>query len=53
MATERATGTALSDTVIVRRAKPEDAHTCGIICHEAFTQINVRHGFPPDFPVLM
>src|ERR1700681_4857017 len=50
MATERATGTALSDAVVVRRAKPEDAHACGIICHEAFTQINVRHGFPPDFP---
>ena len=50
MATERATGTAFSDAVVVRRAKPEDAHACGIICHEAFTQINVRHGFPPDFP---
>ena len=50
MATERATGTALSDAVVVRQAKPEDAHACGIICHEAFAQINVRHGFPPDFP---
>src|SRR3984893_1534660 len=50
MAAERSTGTALSDAVVVRRAKPEDAHACGIICHEAFTQINVRHGFPPDFP---
>ena len=50
MAAERSTGTALSDAVVVRRAKPEDAHACGIVCHEAFTQINVRHGFPPDFP---
>jgi predicted N-acetyltransferase YhbS len=50
MATECTTGTVLSDAVVIRLAKPEDAHACGIICHEAFTHINVRHGFPPDFP---
>jgi GNAT superfamily N-acetyltransferase len=50
MATERATGTVLSDAVAIRRAKPEDAHACGVICYEAFTRINVRHGFPQDFP---
>jgi hypothetical protein len=32
MATECATGTAFSDAVIIRLAKPEDAHVCGIIC---------------------
>src|SRR5215472_13030275 len=36
--------------VTIRTAKPEDAPECGRICYEAFTQINVRHGFPPDFP---
>jgi GNAT superfamily N-acetyltransferase len=45
MATQRPT-----DAVVIRLAKSQDAHACGIICHEAFTQINVRHGFPPDFP---
>ena len=38
------------DTVTIRRAKPSDALECGRICYEAFRQINVRHGFPPDFP---
>jgi predicted N-acetyltransferase YhbS len=50
MATDGASWTAFSDAVDIRRANPKDAHACGIICHEAFTQINVRHGFPPDFP---
>lgn len=40
----------ISDAVIIRRAKREDAAECGRICYDAFTQINVRHGFPPDFP---
>ena len=38
------------ETVAIRRAKPADAPECGRICYEAFTLINVRHGFPPDFP---
>lgn len=50
MATQRPTGAPFPDAVVIRRAKAQDAHACGIICHEAFTQINVRHGFPPDFP---
>jgi GNAT superfamily N-acetyltransferase len=37
------------ERVTVRVARPEDAQECGRICHEAFTQINVRHGFAPDF----
>src|SRR5579864_1556887 len=50
MATQRSTVTPDSDAVLIRPATPQDAHACGIICYEAFTQINVRHGFPPDFP---
>jgi len=40
----------LPEAITIRTAKPEDAPECGRICYEAFTQINVRHGFPPDFP---
>lgn len=36
--------------VTIRTAKPQDAPECGRICYEAFTHINVLHGFPPDFP---
>ena len=36
--------------VVVRRAKPEDAAVCGLICYEAFSSINAAHGFPCDFP---
>lgn len=39
-----------SDAVQIRKARTEDAQECGRICYEAFTQINLRHGFPPDFP---
>jgi GNAT superfamily N-acetyltransferase len=39
-----------SDAAQIRRARPEDAQECGRICYEAFTKVNVRHGFPPDFP---
>lgn len=38
------------DSVVVRSSRPEDAGACGRICYEAFTEINNRHGFPPDFP---
>ena len=34
----------------IRRAKPEDAETCGQICYEAFHKINTDHNFPPDVP---
>jgi GNAT superfamily N-acetyltransferase len=36
--------------VSIRRARPEDAPTCGRICYEAFHKINVDHNFPPDLP---
>jgi predicted N-acetyltransferase YhbS len=42
--------TPIPDLATIRIAKPEDAPECGRICYEAFTQINARHGFPPDFP---
>jgi predicted N-acetyltransferase YhbS len=34
----------------LRAARPEDAEVCGRICFEAFSAINGKHGFPPDFP---
>ncbi|HWE51723.1 MAG TPA: GNAT family N-acetyltransferase [Bryobacteraceae bacterium] len=34
----------------IRRATPEDAAECGRICFEAFSAINLAHGFPCDFP---
>ena len=36
--------------VVVRTAAPEDVATCGQICYDAFTAINLAHGFPSDFP---
>ena len=40
-----------TDTVTIRRARPEDAEPCGRICYSAFANINQAHGFPPDLPV--
>lgn len=37
-------------TISLRRARPEDAETCGRICYDAFASINNAHNFPPDFP---
>ncbi len=37
-------------TPILREPRPEDAAELGRICHEAFTAIAERHGFPSDFP---
>jgi GNAT superfamily N-acetyltransferase len=34
----------------IRRARPEDAQSCGRICYEAFLKINTDHGFPPELP---
>jgi GNAT superfamily N-acetyltransferase len=34
----------------IRRATPDDAKSCGIICYEAFKAIANQHNFPPDFP---
>jgi predicted N-acetyltransferase YhbS len=50
MANQRRAITRFFDVATIRTAKPEDAPECGRICYEAFTQINVHHGFPPDFP---
>ena len=36
--------------ITIRQAREQDAAECGRICHAAFTQINCKHGFPPDFP---
>jgi predicted N-acetyltransferase YhbS len=36
--------------VVVRTATAEDAATCGQICYDAFTAINIAHGFPSDLP---
>jgi len=37
-------------SVVIRRAKPEDAAGCGQICYQAFYKINTDHNFPPDLP---
>jgi GNAT superfamily N-acetyltransferase len=34
----------------IRRAMPEDAPACGVICYQAFHDINIAHNFPPDLP---
>src|ERR1700682_5879515 len=34
----------------IRPAKPEDAPACGVICYQAFHDINTAHNFPPDLP---
>jgi GNAT superfamily N-acetyltransferase len=39
-------------SIMIRRAKPEDATVCGRVCYEAFYKISTDHGFPPDFPSL-
>ncbi len=42
--------TAATRAVAIRPSRPEDAEACGQICYEAFTTLNRRHNFPPDFP---
>lgn len=36
--------------VMIRVATPNDSSICGQICYDAFSNINAKHGFPPDFP---
>src|SRR5580658_10372990 len=36
--------------LVIRRATPEDARACGLICYDAFSAINAAHNFPCDFP---
>jgi GNAT superfamily N-acetyltransferase len=35
---------------MLRTAVPEDSFACGQICYNAFSAVNMAHGFPPDFP---
>lgn len=37
-------------SIVIRRAEPADAAACGRICYEAFTTLNQKFNFPPDFP---
>jgi GNAT superfamily N-acetyltransferase len=40
-----------TQTIIeLRPGVPEDAETCGHVCHRAFTAIATAHGYPSDFP---
>ncbi len=36
--------------ITIRRATVEDAPACGVICYQAFRDINTAHNFPPDLP---
>ena len=36
--------------ITIRRATPEDSAAAGVICYQAFHDINTTHRFPPDFP---
>jgi GNAT superfamily N-acetyltransferase len=40
----------LKPGVVIRRAKPEDAAACGLICYQAFAAISGAHSFPCDLP---
>ncbi len=40
----------ITNTLIVRVARSEDAPVCGQICYTAFRTISESHGFAPDFP---
>jgi len=39
---------AMPGSLMIRRATPNDADACGIICYHAFAAINQLHNFPPD-----
>jgi len=39
-----------STKATIRKARPEDAESCGRICYDAFAAINAQHGYAPDFP---
>src|SRR5450631_1288164 len=34
----------------LRPAKRKDSAACGQICYDAFSKLNLAHGFPPDLP---
>ena len=48
MVSVRAETTAKMPTI--RRAQPADAEVSGRICYDAFTTLNNKFNFPPDFP---
>jgi GNAT superfamily N-acetyltransferase len=37
-------------SLVIRKAIPADAETCGKICFEAFSALANHHSFPQDFP---
>ncbi|HTS56031.1 MAG TPA: GNAT family N-acetyltransferase [Terriglobales bacterium] len=39
-----------NSSIVIRRASPADAETCGRICFEAFKTLADQHHFPLDFP---
>jgi GNAT superfamily N-acetyltransferase len=42
--------TETTTTVLIRRARPEDAHLCGTICWEAFNTVADQHNAPREMP---
>jgi GNAT superfamily N-acetyltransferase len=36
--------------ITIRQANPADAAAAGVICYQAFHDINTAHNFPPDLP---
>jgi GNAT superfamily N-acetyltransferase len=36
--------------ITIRQATPADAAAAGVICYQAFHDINTAHNFPPDLP---
>ena len=39
-----------ANAVTIRQSTPEDAAICGKICFDAFSGINIHHGFLPEIP---
>ncbi|MBI2688913.1 MAG: GNAT family N-acetyltransferase [Acidobacteria bacterium] len=39
-----------ANVVSIRRARPDDAAACGVICYNAFATINAQHNFAPEIP---
>lgn len=37
-----------NSSIALRRGTAADVEACATICHEAFSQVNARHGFPPE-----